>query len=147
MILPVQKEKAVGAAILFSMQGFPEGPNSTFVCVRGVTDPNSDTKRPFSADSDAGVRLLDLHWQQKTTNLLLLISTEGWGEIRLNAKTSKWRSRKNPLGTWWWKENPASNTYQVSSSLFCAALKRVTGPLNPSLSDGQVWDKRCKVSV
>lgn len=79
-----------------------------------------DTEWPFSADSYAGLRLLDLHGQQKTTNMLLTMSTRvhirGWGssaERNLNGKVAK-----NELKwAWWWKENPASDALQVNSLL------------------------------
>lgn len=88
---------------------------ATFAWFRGVMDPNSDTKWALSADSDAGLRLLGLHEQQKTANLLLTTSTRihlrvrmGWvGGVRLNAKNLNWQSRQKWTGV----QSPASDAH------------------------------------
>lgn len=43
-------------------------------CLREVADLNPGTEWPFSADSYAGLRLLGLHEQQASTNMLLTMS-------------------------------------------------------------------------
>lgn len=58
--------------------------NEASACLRGVTDLNPGTEWPFSADSYAGLRLLNLHEQQTSTNMLLtMFNGRHKGEGRL----------------------------------------------------------------
>lgn len=68
-------------------------------CLRGVTDLNPGTDWPFSADSYAGLRLLNSHEQQTSTNMLLtMFNGRHKGGQTLNAYKSERQSTKNCSG-------------------------------------------------
>lgn len=109
-------------------------PSQASACLRGVTDLNPGTEWPFSADSYAGLRLLNLHEQQTPTNMLLtMFNGRHKGGGKADSKCIEIWKAKHQKVLRQHGDGGRTQPPNLSCLFVCAALNHVTGPPSSSV--------------